>query len=137
MSRAPSPTVRAVSAEIRRTVGIAMIVAAAAEVLLLAMSSRATAAEPGSLLESLISASQLPGSLLAAQPQPPAPSAEPGLIDPAAVARSARSLLPPGVSLATAVNMVVLTLVAYLALRTVHAIWPRRNPGRPVRASPR
>jgi hypothetical protein len=132
-----SSTVR-VAAEIRRAAGFALLVAAAVELPLALLSVRgADAAEPSSLLDTIVSASQLPGMLLTAQKEAPAPSADPAFIDPSALAEGARSVLPPGVTLAAAVNTIVMALVAYLALRTLHAIWPRRSPSRPLRANPR
>ena len=124
-----------VSAEVRRAAGFALLIGAVVQLPMVFMAARGADAERGSLLDSIVSATQLPGLLLTARKEAPAPAADP-FLDPAVVTQTARSVLPPGLTLA-AVNTIVMALVAFVALRTLHAIWPRRAPGRPLRPSAR
>ncbi len=122
-----------VSAEIRRAFGFALLVAAVVQLPLVVLAVRgADAAEPGSLLETLVSASQLPALLITA-PKPEPPPRDPAFIDPSAVVEGARSVMPSGVTLVAAANTVVMALIAYMALRTLYVIWPRRTPSRAAR----
>jgi len=132
VSRMRPSGVGRVSVEIRRAACFALIVAVIVQLPLVVMSVRGADAAEGGLLDTIISASQLPGLLLTAQKKDP-PPADPALIDPSAVTEGARSMLPPGVTLAALVNTIVMALVAYLALRTLYAIRPRRAPSRAAR----
>ena len=123
-----------IAAELRRAAGFALLVALIVQLPLVVMSVRGADAAEGSLLKTIISASQLPGLLLTAQKKAP-PADDPTLIDPSAVAEGARSMMPPGVTLAALVNTMVMALVAYLAMRTLYAIRPWRAPSPAARGS--
>ena len=126
-----APDVGRVSVEIRRAACFALIVALVVQLPLVVLSVRGADAAEGGLLDTIASASQLPSLLLSAKKDPP--SADPALIDPSAVAEGARAVMPPGVSLASLVNTIAMALVAYLAMRALYVIWPRRTPQRAAR----
>ena len=135
MSPVRNSSLGRVSVEVRRAACFALLIAAIVQLPMVLVAVRgADAAEPGSLLETIASATQLPGLLLTAKKETPAPAPEP-FLDPVVVEK-ARSVVPPGLTPA-AINTLVMALVAYVALRTLFAIWPRRIEPRPARHSAR